>query len=150
MLRPLALPACLGAAALAAVVPALTGGSLHDQANGGGVGSRAQIRAVGSSTVYPFTTIVAEQWLETSPYARAPVIESTGTGAGMRLFCAGIGAAHPDIEDASRRMKRGEYAACAANGVDLREPLKPTVPADAQLITAPLASVIVRMSPLTW
>ena len=88
-----------------------------DQANGGGAGSRDQITAVGSSTVYPFTTMVAEQLVANDPDAKAPVIESTGTGAGMKLFCAGIGAAHPDIEDASRRMKASEYATCAKNGV---------------------------------
>lgn len=87
-----------------------------DQANGGGAGSRDQIKAVGSSTVYPFTTLVAEQFLNNSPDTRTPVIESTGTGAGMKLFCAGIGAAHPDIEGASRRMKASEYATCKANG----------------------------------
>lgn len=88
----------------------------QDQALGGS-GSRDQITAVGSSTVYPFTTLVAETYVANNPDAKAPVIESTGTGAGMKLFCAGIGAGHPDIEDASRRMKRSEYAACAANGV---------------------------------
>lgn len=87
----------------------------HDQASGG-AGARAQIKAVGSSTVYPFTTIVAEQYLANSPGARPPVIESTGTGAGMRLFCSGIGAAHPDIVNASRRMKRSEFDACVRNG----------------------------------
>ncbi|QNE33351.1 phosphate ABC transporter substrate-binding protein [Sphingomonas sp. NBWT7] len=93
----------------------------HDQASGG-AGARAQITAVGSSTVYPFTTIVAEQYLANNPQARPPVIESTGTGAGMKLFCTGIGAAHPDIENASRRMKRSEYDACARNGArDLLE-----------------------------
>ena len=88
----------------------------HDQANGGGAGSRDQITAVGSSTVYPFTTMIAEQFVAANPDAKAPVIESTGTGAGMKLFCAGIGAAYPDIEDASRRMKRSEYQSCARNG----------------------------------
>ncbi len=88
-----------------------------DQANGGGAGSRDQITAVGSSTVYPFTTMIAEQLVANDSRAKAPVIESTGTGAGMKLFCAGVGAAHPDIEDASRRMKASEYAQCAANGV---------------------------------
>lgn len=87
----------------------------HDQASGG-AGARAQIKAVGSSTVYPFTTIVAEQYLANNPAAKPPVIESTGTGAGMKLFCAGIGAAHPDIENASRRMKKSEYDACTKNG----------------------------------
>ena len=92
-------------------------GACQDQASGAGGGSRAQITVVGSSTVYPFTTLVAERFVAANPDAPAPVIESTGTGAGMKLFCAGIGANHPDIEDASRRMKRGEYDRCAANGV---------------------------------
>jgi phosphate transport system substrate-binding protein len=98
-----------GASGLAACV---------DQASGGGAGARDQITAVGSSTVYPFTTIVAEQYLANSPQARPPVIESTGTGAGVKLFCAGVGAAHPDIEDASRRLRRSEYDDCARHGVD--------------------------------
>jgi len=102
------------AALLAAI--SLTLAACHDQASGVGVGAREQIRVVGSSTVYPFTTIVAEQFLADTPDAKAPVIESTGTGAGMKLFCAGIGAAHPDIEDASRRMKRVEYDICSRNG----------------------------------
>jgi phosphate transport system substrate-binding protein len=88
----------------------------RDQASGGG-GSREEIRAVGSSTVYPFTTIAAERFLAAHPEAQPPVIESTGTGAGMKLFCAGVGAAHPDIANASRRMKAAEYAACQKNGV---------------------------------
>ncbi|MCP8890901.1 substrate-binding domain-containing protein [Sphingomonas faeni] len=100
---------------LAAATGALT--ACVDQANGGGAGSRDQITAVGSSTVYPFTTMIAEQLVANDPDAKAPVIESTGTGAGMKLFCAGVGAAHPDIEDASRRMKASEYKSCAENGV---------------------------------
>lgn len=103
-------------AAMPIMLLALTA-ACHDQASGGS-GARAQITAVGSSTVYPFTTIVAEQYLANNQGARPPVIESTGTGAGMRLFCAGIGAAHPDIVNASRRMKRGEFDICARNGVD--------------------------------
>ena len=99
------------------IAAALTLAGCQDQANGGGAGSRDQITAVGSSTVYPFTTIVAEQLIANDPDAKAPVIESTGTGAGMKLFCAGVGAAHPDIENASRRMKASEYAACEKNGV---------------------------------
>lgn len=97
------------------VISALALTACEDQASGGG-GSRDQIKAVGSSTVYPFTTLVAEQFLNNNPGAKTPVIESTGTGAGMKLFCAGIGAAHPDIEDASRRMKPSEYATCRKNG----------------------------------
>ncbi len=88
----------------------------HDQANGGGAGVREQITAVGSSTVYPFTTIIAERFVAADPDTKAPVIESTGTGAGMKLFCAGIGAGHPDLEDASRRMKVSEFRDCAAHG----------------------------------
>ena len=102
--------------ALAALLPVLAGGCV-DQAAGGGAGARDQIKAVGSSTVYPFTTIVAEQYLANNPSAKPPVIESTGTGAGMKLFCGGIGASHPDIENASRRMKAGEFATCAKNNV---------------------------------
>ncbi len=100
----------------AILLAALALGACVDQASGGGAGSRDQIRAVGSSTVYPFTTIVAERYVAANPDAKAPVIESTGTGAGMKLFCAGVGADHPDIEDASRRMKASEYATCAKNG----------------------------------
>ena len=89
----------------------------HDQASGG-LGTRDSISAVGSSTVYPFTTTVAEQYLAANADAEPPVIEETGTGAGMRLFCAGIGAAYPDIVDASRRIRLSEYRNCAAHGVD--------------------------------
>jgi phosphate transport system substrate-binding protein len=78
-------------------------------------GSRDFIRVVGSSTVYPFATAVAEQFSKTG--AKSPVIESTGTGAGMSLFCAGVGAAHPDVVTASRRIKASEYEECVKNGV---------------------------------
>ena len=107
------------AAMLPAVLPLAAAVGLAacvDQAAGGGAGSRNQIKVVGSSTVYPFTTIVAEQFLANAPRAKPPVIESTGTGAGMKLFCAGIGAAHPDIENASRRIRLSEYRSCAAHG----------------------------------
>lgn len=102
---------------LAALLPALFCCACVDQAAGAGEGARDQIKAVGSSTVYPFTTLVAEQYLANHPAAKPPVIESTGTGAGMKLFCAGIGARHPDIAGASRRMKRVEYDQCRRNGV---------------------------------
>src|SRR3546814_9864011 len=81
------------------------------------LGARDQIRAVGSSTVFPFATAVAEQFVNNNPGMKSPIIESTGTGAGMKLFCAGVGAGHPDIEDASRRMKASEFEDCQANGV---------------------------------
>ncbi|MDH7973033.1 substrate-binding domain-containing protein [Sphingomonas sp. AR_OL41] len=93
---------------------ALTG--CEDQAGSGGVGSRDQIRVVGSSTVFPFTALAAEQFVDRNPNMKPPVIESTGTGAGLRLFCAGIGAGHPDIADASRRITASEYAQCKAHG----------------------------------
>lgn len=102
----------------ASIAALLTLGACQDQANGGGAGSRDHITVVGSSTVFPFTTIVAEQLVNTTPGIKSPAIETTGTGAGMKLFCAGVGAAHPDIEDASRRMKASEYKTCRDNGVD--------------------------------
>ncbi len=78
---------------------------------------RRNIRIVGSSTVYPFSTAVAERFSRTNPGVPAPVVESTGTGGGMKLFCAGVGAGHPDIVNASRRIKASEFRQCAANGV---------------------------------
>ena len=79
--------------------------------------SRDQIRAVGSSTVYPFAKAVADSLAKSNSDFKSPIIESTGTGAGMKLFCAGVGAQHPDIENASRRIKKSEYEDCARNGV---------------------------------
>jgi phosphate transport system substrate-binding protein len=79
--------------------------------------ARTQIRAVGSSTVYPFATAVAERFARANPKFGAPIIESTGTGGGFKLFCAGIGAQFPDISNASRRIKSSEVKTCAANGV---------------------------------
>lgn len=86
---------------------------------GGDAGSagRDQIKVVGSSTVYPFTTAVAEQFVAKNDGMKAPVVESTGTGAGMKLFCSGVGAQYPDIANASRRIKKAEYEDCQKNGV---------------------------------
>ncbi len=78
---------------------------------------RRNIRVVGSSTVYPFTTAVAERFSQTNRSVPTPIVESTGTGAGAKLFCGGVGAGHPDILDASRRLKLSEFKQCAANGV---------------------------------
>ena len=78
--------------------------------------ARDQIRIVGSSTVYPFTTSVAENFGKTSGM-KTPVVESTGTGGGMKLFCAGVGEANPDFTNASRRIKKSEFEDCAKNGV---------------------------------
>jgi len=79
--------------------------------------ARTQMRAVGSSTVYPFAKIVAERIARVNPRLGTPIIESTGTGAGMKLFCAGVGERFPDVENASRRMKASEAKLCASNGV---------------------------------
>lgn len=82
----------------------------------GAAAARDQIRIVGSSTVYPFTTAVAEQ-LGKSGGGKTPVVESTGTGGGMKMFCDGVGENFPDATNASRRMKIGEFEQCQKNGV---------------------------------
>ena len=83
---------------------------------GDGAGSSAtQLKAVGSSTVYPFTTAVAEAYQRANP-GSSVIVESTGTGAGIKLFCSGIGSAFPDMVNASRPMKASEYADCAKAG----------------------------------
>lgn len=78
--------------------------------------ARDQITIVGSSTVFPFSTAVAEQFGRTTDF-KTPVVEATGSGGGMKLFCAGVGVQHPDITNASRRMKAKEYKLCQSNGV---------------------------------
>ncbi|MCC5981587.1 MAG: substrate-binding domain-containing protein [Oceanicaulis sp.] len=78
--------------------------------------SRDSIRISGSSTVFPFTTAASENFGATSGF-RTPVVESTGTGGGMNLFCAGVGLRHPDITGASRRMLPSEFELCRRNGV---------------------------------
>jgi phosphate transport system substrate-binding protein len=78
--------------------------------------ARDYINIVGSSTVYPFATVVAEQFGKSSSY-KTPKIESTGSGGGFKLFCSGVGVEHPDITNASRAIKKSEFDTCAANGV---------------------------------
>jgi phosphate transport system substrate-binding protein len=78
--------------------------------------ARDQIRIVGSSTVYPFTTAVAENFGKTTGM-KTPVVESTGTGGGMKLFCAGVGVDYPDITNASRRIKKSEFDDCSSHKV---------------------------------
>ncbi|MBX9814118.1 MAG: phosphate ABC transporter substrate-binding protein [Proteobacteria bacterium SG_bin5] len=106
----------LGTVAASALALALAG--CNDQAASNGAGSRDQIRVVGSSTVYPFTTLVAEQFRTQNATFKAPVVEQGGTGAGAKLFCEGVGAAHPDILDASRRLTASEYKSCSDNNVN--------------------------------
>ncbi|HEY9552918.1 MAG TPA: substrate-binding domain-containing protein [Allosphingosinicella sp.] len=103
---------------IAAAALALAGCQGQDGAGGGAGDARSQIRIVGSSTVYPFTTAVAERFAQANPRFDAPIVESTGTGAGVELFCAGVGVQHPDVTNASRRIKASELAECNANGVN--------------------------------
>ena len=78
--------------------------------------NRDSVSIVGSSTVYPFATVVAERFGRSTSF-KAPKIESTGSGGGMKLFCKGVGANTPDITNASRRIKKSEYDSCLENGV---------------------------------
>jgi phosphate transport system substrate-binding protein len=96
---------CLTALTLTAALGAATGAVARDQ-----------IRIVGSSTVFPFSTAVAEQFGKTTDF-NTPVVESTGSGGGLKLFCSGVGTEHPDITNASRRMKAKEWTLCQENGV---------------------------------
>jgi phosphate transport system substrate-binding protein len=80
-------------------------------------GGAQAIRVVGSSTVYPFSTVVSETFTRNFPDFAAPLIEANGTGAGIGLFCEGAGPETPSIANASRRMKAEEFATCQANGV---------------------------------
>lgn len=97
---------------LVALVAACGSGGSDGGASAGG----GQLKIVGSSTVYPFTTAVAEQFMKDNAGSRV-VVESTGTGGGIKLFCAGVGEQHPDMVNASRPLKASEYETCAANGV---------------------------------
>lgn len=78
---------------------------------------RDSISVVGSSTVYPFTTTVAENFGKSGKF-KTPKVESTGTGGGIKLFCAGVGVQHPDAVNASRRIKQSELDTCKKNGVN--------------------------------
>ena len=78
--------------------------------------ARDYISIVGSSTVYPFTTVVAEQFGKSGQF-KTPKVESTGTGGGFKLFCSGVGVETPDISNASRAIKSSEKETCASNGV---------------------------------
>jgi phosphate transport system substrate-binding protein len=90
--------------------------ALATTALAGSAYARDQIRVVGSSTVYPFTTAVAEQFGKVGTF-KTPVVESTGTGGGFKLFCEGVGEATADVSNASRAITKGEFETCAGNGV---------------------------------
>ena len=78
--------------------------------------ARDQIKIVGSSTVYPYTTVVAERFGKQGKF-KTPVVESTGTGGGFKSFCGGVGVQHPDMTGASRAIKKDEMELCIKNGV---------------------------------
>ena len=85
--------------------------------------ARDEIRIVGSSTVFPYTQAVAENFVNVTG-APSPIVESTGTGGGMKIFCGGIGEEFPDVTGASRAMKPSEFELCQSNGVtDISEAL---------------------------
>lgn len=98
------------ALASAAVAVALAGHAVAQSA-------RDYIYIVGSSTVYPFATVVAERFGRSTDF-RTPKVESTGSGGGLKLFCDGVGVDYPDIANSSRAIKQSEVDACRANGVD--------------------------------
>ena len=78
--------------------------------------ARDQIKIVGSSTVYPYSTVVAERFGKQGKF-KTPVVESTGTGGGFKSFCGGVGVEHPDMTGASRAIKKDEMELCIKNGV---------------------------------
>ncbi len=102
---------------LTAALAALTLVACDSGGGAGGGTAGNQIQIVGSSTVYPFTKAVAERFAQSNPSFSSPIVESTGTGAGMKLFCNGVGNNFPDLTNASRRIKASEYQSCQQNGV---------------------------------
>ena len=102
-------------AALALAAATLTA---CDSGSGSGASAAQSVHAVGSSTVYPFAKLVAENFSRSFPDMRSPLIESTGTGNGIQLFCSGLGPNTPDMVNASRRMKASEFDTCASNKVN--------------------------------
>ena len=96
--------------AMTALAGAVLAGGAYAQS------ARDYVAIVGSSTVYPFSTVVAEQFGKATQF-KTPKIESTGTGGGLKLFCSGVGVQTPDIANASRRIKQAEIDTCAQNGV---------------------------------
>ncbi len=97
-------------------LPAIALAACGDSGSSSG-GARTNVSVAGSSTVFPFATLAAESFVRANPSFAVPRVESIGTGGGIERFCAGVGAATPDIATASRRMKPTELAACNGNGV---------------------------------
>lgn len=113
----------------------------------GGGGARDSIRAVGSSTVYPFAKLIAEGFARSNPDYKSPLIESTGTGNGIQLFCSGLGSDTPDMVNASRRMKVSEFDKCAANGVD--DIIEVQVGLDGIAFASKQGGIMLNLSPQT-
>jgi len=105
--------------------------------------AREEIRIVGSSTVFPFSTAVAEEFGQINDYP-TPVVESTGSGGGLKLFCSGVGVDHPDIANSSRRIKSSEVNNCAENGV--REIVEVKIGYDGIVIANSKAAPMAKLS----
>jgi phosphate transport system substrate-binding protein len=113
----------------------------------GGGAARNSVHAVGSSTVYPFAKLVAENFARSNTDFRSPLIESTGTGNGIQLFCKGLGPNTPDMVNASRRMKDSEFDNCAANKVD--EIIELQVGLDGIAFASAKGGIMLNLSPKT-
>ena len=124
---------------------AMAAASLMLSACGGGAGTRNSVHAVGSSTVYPFAKVVAENFARSNPDFGSPLIESTGTGNGIQLFCSGLGPNTPDMANASRRIKESELDTCAANGVD--EVIELQVGLDGIAFASAKGGIMLNLSP---
>jgi len=112
-----------------------------------GGGARNTVHAVGSSTVYPFAKLVAENFARSNTDFRSPLIESTGTGNGIQLFCKGLGSNTPDMVNASRRMKLSEFETCKANKVD--EIMEIQVGLDGIAFASSKGGIMLDLSPET-
>ena len=116
-----------------------------DDSSGGS--EQQSVHAVGSSTVYPFAKLVAENFARSNPDMRSPLIESTGTGNGIQLFCKGLGANTPDMVNASRRLKDSEFDSCKANKVD--EIIELQVGLDGIAFASAKGGIMLNLSPET-
>jgi len=105
--------------------------------------ARENVEVVGSSTVYPFATVVAERYGRASGKP-TPKIESTGSGGGMKLFCSGLGTNYPDVTNASRRIKKSEFNKCQANGV--KEIIEVQIGYDGIVIANSINAELVKIS----
>lgn len=123
---------------------ALAGLTLSACDSGSG-NARTSVHAVGSSTVYPFAKVVAENFSRSNPDFRSPLIESTGTGNGIQLFCSGVGPNTPDMANASRRMKASELETCTANGVN--EVVELQVGLDGIAFASAKGGIMLNLSP---